>query len=189
MVGLTAALGLLVLALSATHEPAPTSAGLGGGRGPDVPLCGSPPPLEQALSEVGFPVFMPHHPLANEVEVQAVEWCPPHQLTLTFASGVSILMDVTEHIDDPAELWERFAAQNSAVHVGTVRGHPAALTDPDADPTDQAPGGVQFVEEGILVDVTGNGEIPLSDLVAITESLQVVEPGPQITPTASTSLS
>jgi hypothetical protein len=45
------------------------------------------------------------------------------------------------------------------------------MTDPGRDPWGATPGGVEFVENGILVSVSGNGQIPLADLVDVAESL------------------
>ena len=55
--------------------------------------------------------------------------------------------------------------------VGTVRGLPASLANPDMG----AIGGVDLVENGVRIIVTGNSKIHLDDLVAVAESLKVAD--------------
>ncbi|HJS27901.1 MAG TPA: hypothetical protein VJ913_12330, partial [Actinomycetota bacterium] len=61
--------------------------------------------------------------------------------------------------------------------VGTIRGLPALSVEPgskDASSIEPAPGGVEFVEGTLLVDVVGDGTIGLQDLRAVTETLGTI---------------
>jgi hypothetical protein len=131
--------------------------------------------LTEAATQATYAVLVPDHKLASSENLKNAEWCSASQLlVLTFSSGVSVEM-MPSQIGDPAS---EFAGQEASypgvVTAGSIRGEPAAFAEPGAtDPAsvEPAPGGVEFVENKLLIDVAGNGSIAMDDLKAITESL------------------
>lgn len=105
--------------------------------------------------------------------------CASDQVEIDYASGVLVTLG-TSHLSDPVSEWKGLAEQYPEFSVGTVRGVPASLADPEQG----ALGGVDLVESGVRVTVTGNGEIALADLVSVAESLSLVET-PSTSPSGS----
>jgi hypothetical protein len=126
---------------------------------------------EQAQSKVSFTVFMPNHLLASEANVTATHVCTsadPKEVIVDFDSGIRLII---EDQGGGMPQWDKIAAQDPTMTLGVVRGIAALLADPTKDPSGQTPGGVEFMENGVLVTVAGNGKIPLDDLVKVAESL------------------
>lgn len=130
--------------------------------------------LDRARANVPYRVLEAHTDLANPSNMTHVWRCPDSQLAiaLEYAPGVKVSLAPTT-LDDPAAAWVALAAQDpGVVTVGTIRGVPGVFTDPAKDATGTAPGGVEFVEDGIQVAVIGNGRIPLDQLREVAESLR-----------------
>jgi hypothetical protein len=143
--------------------------------GPKEPPNRCPPTtIEDALGQQSFTVLLPAHALANDASVAEVRRCPYPELRIAYSSGVDLLLDATMTWTDPAESWEGLArVEPDWRTVGTVRGQPALLSDPAK--SDETVGGVEFVmEANLLVNITGNGEIPLEDLIEVAQSLKEV---------------
>jgi hypothetical protein len=137
---------------------------------PIVGVCGGTPwSLAEAASSMPFPMLMPNNPLASQPTLVQVWKCSDSQVALEFQSGVVVYLSVNT-LKDPAAEWKAIAAEYPEFSVGEVRGTVASLSDPTK--ASGAAGGVDLVEGGTRITVSGNGQIPLSDLIAVTESLQ-----------------
>ena len=87
-----------------------------------------------------------------------------------FPSGINIYLD-QNGLSDPAATWKAMAAQDPTdTSVGAVQGQPAAFIDP-AKSKGGANGSISFVVRGTWIVVEGNGSIPLSDLIRVTNGL------------------
>jgi hypothetical protein len=145
-------------------------------RGPILPgECGGEQvSLSEAAVQAHHALLVPDHKLASIENLTSAEWCEvSNLLVLTFSTGVRVEMMPSE-ISDPAFEFAAQEATYSDVTAGSIRDEPAAFTEPgatDAASIQPAPGGVEFVEEDLLVDVVGNGSIALDDLKSVTESL------------------
>lgn len=145
-------------------------------RGPNLPgECGGKQfSLSEAAVQAPYTLLVPDHKLASAENLQTAEWCDVSKLlVLTFSSGIRVEMMPSE-IGDPASEFAAQEASYAGVVAGSIRGEPVAFTEPgatDAASVEPAPGGVEFVEDKLLIDVVGNGSIALDDLKAITETL------------------
>jgi hypothetical protein len=164
-----------LIGLAATQSPEKT--GSPARRGIDLPgNCGGKiVSLREASTLVPFTILLPDHDLAREGTLTSVEWCEHSQLlVLIFESRVRVELSPSQ-LADPAEEFQQQAEFYSGTSVGTIRGVPALFVEPgskDASSVEPAPGGVEFVDGKVLVDVVGDGAIPLDDLKGVTESLK-----------------
>ena len=165
--------GLAILATSQSRE----SPGSLTRRRIDLPgSCGGKVvTLAEASTLVPFTILLPDHDLAREDTLASVEWCDSSDLlVLSFKSGVRVELSPSQ-LADPEEEFQQQAESYSGTSVGTIRGVPAVFVEPgskDASSIEPAPGGVEFVERKMLVDIVGDGAIGLDDLKAVTESLK-----------------
>ncbi len=93
---------------------------------------------------------------------------------MSFKSGVRV-EQTPNQIADIASDFAQQADSYPGTTVGTVRGRDAVLVEPgteDVTALEPAPGGVEFVESDVLIDVVGNGEISLDELIEVAESLE-----------------
>jgi hypothetical protein len=140
---------------------------------PIVGVCGDTPwTLTQAADSMPFAILLPDDSLANDASLAHVWRCSDIQVAFEYSSGVVVYLS-TNTLKDPAAVWERMAAEYPEFSVGTVRGTMASLSDPTKG-NGTAPGGVDLVEGNLRITVSGNGKIPLSDLVAVTETLRPI---------------
>jgi hypothetical protein len=168
--------GLLVVAVALVAvrpwraDPAPSAGTVG--KIPsvlDVPCPGHPTTFDQARVAMAFPLELPDDPLARDATMKEVFECGPTQVAFVYASGVVIYLSENT-LEDPEAVWQKMADLHPEFSTGVVRGVPASLVDP-AKATG-AEGGVDLVENGIRLTVSGNGTIPLDDLVRVTESVR-----------------
>ncbi|HET7870527.1 MAG TPA: hypothetical protein VFM85_09460 [Actinomycetota bacterium] len=87
---------------------------------------------------------------------------------LEYDSGVVVYESVNT-LRDPESVWKRMAEEYWEFSVGVVNGVPAGLADPAIGIG--TIGGVDMVVNGIRVTVSGNGRIPLSDLIDVAKSI------------------
>jgi hypothetical protein len=85
---------------------------------------------------------------------------------LVYDSGVAVLESPND-LKDPAATWQRMADLYPEFMVTEIRGIPVSLADPDKG----AIGGADFVVGEVRYTVSGDGKIPLEDLVAVADSL------------------
>jgi hypothetical protein len=130
---------------------------------------GSPWLLDAATAAMPFPLLLPDHALANTAELRQVWKCSDTQVALEFSSGVVIYQEVNT-LADPVAVWQRMAERYPEFSVATVRGNTASLADPTK--AVGAEGGVDLVEGNVRIIVSGDGKIPLTALVEVTESLR-----------------
>jgi hypothetical protein len=151
---------------------------------PEGTSCiGQPSSLVDAAATMPFPILLAQTELANAATVTDVLICAADQVEIDYASGVIVTLGAN-HLRDPEAEWQGLAEQYPEFTVGTVRGVSASLADPDKG----AIGGVDLVENGVRITVTGDGEIPLEDLISVAESLAVTDlpsPSPSVSPSAS----
>lgn len=94
-------------------------------------------------------------------------------LVLSYKSGVRVEL-LPNQLSNPEQEFAQQAESYEGTTAGQIRGVPAVFIEPgsvDASSVEPAPGGVEFVEGKVLVDVVGDGIISLDDLKDITESL------------------
>lgn len=157
--------GLLFLATSRSDSPiehaatAPTELGCGGSLTTLIEAAGSMP----------FTLELPNTSIANAANIKQVLLCASDQVEIDFSSGVILTLG-TNHLANPADEWSKLAQDYPEFSTGTVRGVPASL----ADSAKGALGGVDLVQNGVRITVTGNGSIPLTDLVDVAESIQPI---------------
>lgn len=134
------------------------------------PCNGTPWTLEEARRSAPFEVLMPDHDTARESSLKNVWRCHDAALALEFSSGTVVYLSRNTY-KDPDAVWRSMAERYREFSVGTVRGVSAALADP-ALATGKAEGGVDLVEGGVRITVSGTGEIPLATLREVAESLR-----------------
>ena len=88
---------------------------------------------------------------------------------LLYDSGVGLLESVND-LNDPTAVWQRLADSYTEFSIGDVNGVPASFADPSVD---GAIGGVDFVVRDVRYTVSGNGSIPLVNLIEVAGSLRV----------------
>ena len=131
--------------------------------------CGPAVSLDEATRAVPFQLLLPDHALANDESRTALELCSETFIQFRFSSGI-VLTETVNTLEDPETVWERMAKDYREFSVGSVNGLPASLADPSVD---DALGGVDLVtNDGARIIVTGNGKIPLEELVGVAESLR-----------------
>lgn len=138
--------------------------------GPESP-CGASVSVGTVRSRASFFVATPDHPSANDRNVSRAYVCSPSKVWVGYASGISLLLEPWTVLADPATVFDRMAEGDRRSLSVTADGVPVLVVDPSADPTGRTPGGVSLVKDGLLIEVSGNGRIPLGDLIAVTESL------------------
>jgi hypothetical protein len=151
------------------------------GKVPGIPqdeVCvgGTQTTLEAAAAQVSFPLETPQDDLANDGNMTEVWQCSEDQVAFKYESGVVVYL-TPNTFKDPASVWSTMAKDYPEFSTGTVRGVPASLSDPAK--AEGAKGGVDLVENGLRVTVSGDGEIPLGDLVRVTESIMPVDSSTQ----------
>jgi hypothetical protein len=127
--------------------------------------------LATASGTVPYKILVPQDAAASAASMTHLWKCQGTEVEMQFASGINILLDQNT-IQDPAKAWsDMAAAQPTDTSVGTVRGQPAALIDPAADPTGGISGSVSVVDGNMWIVVEGNGRIPLATLERVANSL------------------
>jgi hypothetical protein len=138
---------------------------------PVMGICGgTPSTFPQAAASMPFALLLPDHPLANDANFLQVWKCSDIQVAFEYSSGVIVYLS-TNTLKDPGAVWQKMATEYPEFSVGTVRGTMASLSDPTKG-NGTAPGGVDLVQDSLRITVSGNGKVPLSDLIAVTESLR-----------------
>lgn len=146
---------------------------------PDTKKCEVVGSLEGLQKLAPFTVLVPASSIANRDNVQALSWCPENQLAREdFVTGISVIQLPTS-LKDPEAAFESETRSDAnkdlqTDSVGTIRGYPALLTDPAKDPSGETPGGIKWVEQGILRLVGGNAKFSISDDEAVAESMEPV---------------
>jgi hypothetical protein len=174
-VGIVAALVVVGIVLLAREDPPIRSRAT---LPEDTSCLGEPTTLDEITLTMPFPIFLAHTPLANPANIEHVLICGVEQVEIGYSSGALVTLGVN-HLDDPQAEWASLAEIYPEFSTGTVRGVPASLADPDKG----ALGGVDLVEDGVRITVTGNGEIPLPSLVEVAESLSATQT-PSVTASA-----
>ncbi|MFN2591023.1 MAG: hypothetical protein ABR518_09675 [Actinomycetota bacterium] len=138
--------------------------------GADLPAgCAEVISLDAASERAPFALLVPHDELANESIVAEVRACAT-EVSVRFETGITLIMDKGA-VADPESVFLAMAKENPSFQVGEVRGHVALLFDPAKDPNQSHGGLVEFVEGGVLVGITADRTITLSDLRGVAESL------------------
>jgi hypothetical protein len=170
---------ILLLALSIADRAESPRVGDSGGRMPanlDAPCAGdgTAVTLSKAASEVDFSILVPARDAVGDSDMTGIWVCAGGVVQMRFTSGMQI-SEEPNTIRDPKAAWEGLAKQDPATtSVGTVRGQPASLVDPAKAEEGAVRGGVDVVDRGLHITVTGDGTIPLADMIAVTESLAPV---------------
>ncbi len=132
--------------------------------------------IEAASASAGYHLLAPHDALADAASAGSILgiWsCGGGEFEMRFKSGITLLQEANS-ISDPAKAWEGLAKQDPGdTSVGIVQGQPAALIDP-ATSTGGALGSVTVVIGRTIVWVEGDGQISISDLVRVADSLGMV---------------
>jgi hypothetical protein len=117
-----------------------------------------------------FPLAFPDAAVANDATLKAVWKCNPTQVAFADDSGV-VVHESVNTLRDPEAVWMRMAEEYPEFSVGVVNGVPASLADPTIGIG--TIGGVDMVVNGIRVIVSGNGRIPISDLIDVAKSISL----------------
>jgi hypothetical protein len=135
----------------------------------DLSCIGDETTLRDAAQTVEFPIFLAHSPFASTESIERVLMCSSDQVEVDYESGVLVTIGVN-HFEDPVMEWKTLAEDYPEFSTGTVRSVPASLADPEKG----AIGGVDLVGGDVRITVTGNGSIPLNDLIEVAESLEPI---------------
>jgi hypothetical protein len=135
-----------------------------------TPCGGAEVSLATARESVTFRLIQPEASLASADRLSSVWACATTAggIGLVYDSGVAVLESPND-LKDPVATWQRMADQYPEFSVTEIRGIPASL----ADPNKGAIGGTDFVVGEVRYTVSGDGKIPLEDLVAVSDSLVV----------------
>ena len=145
------------------------------------PCPGNRTTLDRARAAMPFPLELPKDALANDATVTQVIQCGATQVAVVYASGIVVYLSQNT-LTDPEAVWQKMADLYPEFSTGVVRGVPASLVDPSK--ANGAEGGVDLVDNGLRLTVSGNGTIPLDDLIRVTESFRPIA---SLTPSASAS--
>ena len=156
---------LLVAAVFAGNDPSDPSTTPGFG----TPCLGTETTLPDARRMAAFDLIEAEAPIANPATLRSVWRCRTTAggIALAYASGASVLESPND-LEDPVGEWNGLAKSYREFSVRTIDGIPASLADPAVD---GAIGGVDLVVGEVRYTVSGNGEIPLEDLIDVAESI------------------
>jgi hypothetical protein len=147
----------------------------GGGRAthPEAgtPCGGTEVTLTDAHAAAAFELIQPEAPLASTSDLESVWRCSTVAggFMLVYDSGVGLLESM-DSLKDPTAEWQGLVDSYKEFSIGEVNGIPASFADPSVD---GAIGGVDFIVAGVRYTVSGNGSIPLVDLIEVARSLPV----------------
>lgn len=133
-----------------------------------TPCGGTEVSLATAAESVTFSLIQPESSLASPDRLSSVWACATTVggIGLVYNSGVSVLESPND-LKDPVATWQRMADRYPEFSVTEIRGIPVSL----ADPNKGAIGGTDFVVGEVRYTVSGDGKIPLEDLVDVADSL------------------
>jgi hypothetical protein len=136
-----------------------------------TPCGGTEVTLTDAHAAAAFELIQPEAPLASTSNLESVWRCSTVAggFLLLYASGVGLLESVNDLKDPPLE-WQGLTDSYEEFSIGEVDGIPASFADPSVD---GAVGGVDFVAGDVRYTVSGNGSIPLVELIEVARSLPV----------------
>ena len=136
-----------------------------------TPCGGTELSLATAQESVTFSLIQPEAPLASADRLSSVWACATTMggIGLVYDSGVAVLESPND-LKDAVAIWQRMADLYAEFSVTEVRGVPVSL----ADPNKGGSGGADFVVGEVRYTVSGDGKIPLEDLVAVADSLVTV---------------
>jgi hypothetical protein len=136
-----------------------------------TPCGGTEVTLADARAAAAFELIQPQAPLASTRNLESVWRCSTVAggVLLLYDSGVGLLGSVNDLKDPPLE-WQGLADSYKEFSIGEIDGIPASFADPSVD---GAIGGVDFVVGDVRYMVSGNGSIPLWELVDVARSLPV----------------
>lgn len=178
MMGIAAGAGVAVaVALGTTigKSDDATVANAAAVNGPiEGPCSGTEIDLAKARRAVPFKLYGAHHPLADDDNLVRVWDCPGPMVALEYGSDVTVYLSANT-LDAPEAVWAQMAAQYEEFSTGTSRGKLASFSDPYQVENGTAAGGVDLVEHGIRITVSGDGSIALGDLKEVMESLRQEE--------------
>jgi len=134
-----------------------------------TPCGGTEMSLAAAGEAVTFDLIQPQAPLANSDRLVSVWACTTtaEGIGFVYDSGVAVLESPSD-LKDPEATWRRMADLYPEFSVREIHGVPVSIADPAVD---GAIGGADFVVGGVRYTVSGNGKIPLEDLVVVGDSL------------------
>jgi hypothetical protein len=170
---------------AARRHAAPTS-GRAAAPPSTAPICnGNTSDISSAGQAMPFQVLLPDTALASNSNIDQV--CVVEKgtaaaggeegIAVRFTSGV-ILQEYTppDASPDPTTAWKNIldAYPDAGYSIGSVAGQKALLIGPGGPLN--AYGGAIWVDKGVEFEVKGDGKIPLSDLLAIADSLTPASP-------------
>jgi hypothetical protein len=172
--GAVVAVTLMMACGGAAEDPrqtssAPTDRAAGPASIPPDQLCPKEVTVDQGAEAIGVPVLLPNDTLAEGSGLGAL-LCPGPELLIQYSSGITI-SESKNTLADPDAEWKGLADDYPEFSLGSTQGVAASL----ADPAKGAIGGVQFVLGNGRYMVIGNSEIPLDDLIRVSNSLAAAE--------------
>lgn len=167
------ALALVAISALVANATLGGEAPSGGPTHPELgtPCGGSETSLAGARDAAAFQLIEPQAPLANPENLKSVWTCTSVAggIGLVYDSGAAVLESVND-LKDPLSEWQGLSESYKEFSVGDVEGVPASFADPAVD---NAIGGVDLVVGHVRYTVSGNGKIPLEDLIAVARSLMI----------------
>lgn len=170
----------VILMQTARRHGAPTQ-GRAAAVPSSAPICnGNTSDISSASQAMPFQVLLPSTTLASNsnidqvcVVMKGVSGPDSEQgVAIRFSSGIT-LQEYTppDAPADPTSAWKNIidAYPDAGYSIGSVSGQPALLIGPGGSL--DAYGGAIWVDKGVEYEVKGDGKIPLSELLAIANSL------------------
>jgi hypothetical protein len=136
-----------------------------------TPCGGSEVTLEMANQTAPYDVLQPQTALANPENLKSIWQCAtaPDGFLLVYNSGVGVLESLNT-LKDPSAEWKGLADSYKEFSVGEINGVAASFADPAVN---DAIGGVDFVFDDVRYTISGDGNIPLDELIVVASSIPV----------------
>lgn len=93
-------------------------------------------------------------------------------MIMAYDSGITLTEKSSAFIPDPANYFASIAKEDGEGYPSVLAGQPALITPPNA--ADGAKGSVQWVKDGTLVAVIGDGKLGVGQLLDYANSVASV---------------
>lgn len=148
---------------------APVQAGPIPAPGSSIIANGTPSDLETAAKAVGFPLFRPQDPLANDASLAGVWYSPdPLQVGLKYESGLFVYLRPSE-LGDPSEFYRSQQDEGVPGVVTKINGATAFVVS--GDPSRGRTSSIDMVLQGIEVAMVSHGDISDREMESIAASV------------------
>jgi hypothetical protein len=108
-------------------------------------------------------------PLANNRVLRSVWICGGQDPVFVYTTGVHVSFEATR-ATDPGR-WAQAIAADDHADVRTIRGIPGVVNEPRVS-GDGSEGGLEVIDHGVMISVTGNHHLGGTRLIAIANSIK-----------------